>query len=107
MQTVHILHAYTSIQNVYTVDTQRCSIASRCGLSSRTFAIEKTVCFFCCPFCVRAGKQITQFDVGRVFHLSAIIKVAQPKEAQGRAQGLKPFGQGIQEEAIRGASVEN
>lgn len=41
------------------------------------------------------------------FHLSAIIKVPQPKEALGRAQGPKPFGQGIQEEAIRGASVES
>lgn len=41
------------------------------------------------------------------FHLSAIINVPQPKEALGRAQGPKPFGQGIQEEAIRGASVES
>lgn len=62
-----------------------CSIASRCGLSSRRLvaeqwnSVEHRVHFSFCHFCASAGKQITSFDVGRDFHLSAIITVPKPK----------------------------
>jgi len=57
-------------------------------------SVKHRVAFFCCHFCAKAGIQITPFDLGTVFHLSASIKVPQPeiqcKETQGRECG--PLG---------------
>lgn len=86
---------------------QICSTARQCGLtSSKNNEIQwntEYVSSVVIPH-VRADEQITPFDVSEVFHLSAIIKVPQPKLPWYKT---RPFGQGIREEAISGASLES
>lgn len=92
--------ARTEVQHCYSVwikfQEPSCRIIKSSGTQS-TFLLLS----FLCKSWETKQKKTTLFDVTRVFHLPAIT------EAQGKGQGLKPFGQGIQEEAIRGASLES
>lgn len=89
----------TEVQHCYSVWIKFQEPSCRIIKSSGTRSTFLLLSFLCKSWETKQKKPL--FDVTRVFHLPAIT------EAQGEGQGLKPFGQGIQEEAIRGASLES
>lgn len=91
-------------------DAERCSAALPRGLILKPVSrIKGSTPCFCLHFCGKAGKggKNPSFDVNRVFIYILYTFVSYHRGPVLEDRALDPFGQRIQEEAIRVASLES